>query len=216
MAPRRSPSPAVAAAAAPAGGQQPAYAALAVGAAALLMCRHAEWASALPELGCLAAGVAAWCLRDRAGAALAYTVTHHRWVLACFLMPVSLVFAGFWHVRSRLVFMMGSAPEMHEARVTDVQRQVRGWCDDHADGEKMCTARAGWLAMSLRVGKYKSTHRNIRIELRDGERRPPPHPPNCPAARNINIEARVRGVTWGAAVAVAGGGASVKRGGRWK
>ena len=43
-----------------------------------------------------------------------------------------------------------------------VLRQVREWREDGAT-EKMCSARAGWLTMSLRVGKYKSTHRNIKV-----------------------------------------------------
>jgi Delta24-sterol reductase len=109
---------------------------------------------------------AAWLYGAAPGEVIAYTITHHRWVLACFLMPVSFVFDGFWMLRSKLVFLMGSAPEKHDERVRDVQDQVREWAEEPR-GQKMCTARAGWLAMSLRVGKYKSTHRNIRIELRD-------------------------------------------------
>ena len=107
-----------------------------------------------------------WVYGAAPGEMVAYTITHHRWVLACFLMPVSFVFDGFWMLRVKLVFLMGSAPEKHDERVGDVQRQVLEWASD-PQGQKMCTARAGWLAMSLRVGKYKSTHRNIKIELRD-------------------------------------------------
>jgi hypothetical protein len=110
--------------------------------------------------------VAVWGCGTAPGELIAYTITHHRWVLACFLMPVSFVFDGFWMLRVKLVFLMGSAPEKHDERVRDVQDQVREWAENPR-GQKMCTARAGWLAMSLRVGKYKSTHRNIRIELRD-------------------------------------------------
>jgi delta24-sterol reductase len=29
----------------------------------------------------------------------------------------------------------------------------------------MCTARPGWQAMSIRVGRYKHTHWNVRVEL---------------------------------------------------
>lgn len=44
--------------------------------------------------------------------------------------------------------------------------QVRAWNDD---GRKstMCTARPGWMAVSLRVGKYKKTMRNINVNLID-------------------------------------------------
>ena len=31
----------------------------------------------------------------------------------------------------------------------------------------MCTARPGWMAVSLRIGKYKKTMRNIRVNLVD-------------------------------------------------
>jgi hypothetical protein len=132
-----------------------------------------EWVAA--AAGCSKLAAVAGCTvavvlsvrPDALGSALAYTITHHRWVLACFLMPVSCVFDAFWNLRVKFVFFMGSAPEMHDFRVADVQQQVRDWVDTHTPGEKMCTARAGWLAMSLRVGKYKSTYRNIRIDLRD-------------------------------------------------
>ena len=49
------------------------------------------------------AAAAALLCGSSPGEAIAYTVTHHRWVLACFLMPVSFVFDGFWMLRSKLV-----------------------------------------------------------------------------------------------------------------
>lgn len=44
--------------------------------------------------------------------------------------------------------------------------QVREWKEQ---GSKtfMCTGRPGWLTVSLRVGKYKKTHKNIMINLMD-------------------------------------------------
>lgn len=44
--------------------------------------------------------------------------------------------------------------------------QVREW---RKDGGKayMCTGRPGWLTVSLRVGKYKKTHKNIQINMMD-------------------------------------------------
>lgn len=44
--------------------------------------------------------------------------------------------------------------------------QVREW---KKEGSKryMCTGRPGWLTVSLRVGKYKKTHKNIMINLMD-------------------------------------------------
>ena len=49
---------------------------------------------------------AAWLYGAAPGEVIAYTITHHRWVLACFLMPVSFVFDGFWMLRSKLVRWM--------------------------------------------------------------------------------------------------------------
>jgi hypothetical protein len=43
---------------------------------------------------------------------------------------------------------------------------VKAWADSGVDGT-MCTARPGWQTMSLRIGKYKKTSRNIRIDLYD-------------------------------------------------
>lgn len=44
--------------------------------------------------------------------------------------------------------------------------QVREW---KKEGGKayMCTGRPGWLTVSLRVGKYKKTHKNIKINMMD-------------------------------------------------
>ncbi len=44
--------------------------------------------------------------------------------------------------------------------------QVREW---RKEGSKkyMCTGRPGWLTVSLRVGKYKKTHKNIMINMMD-------------------------------------------------
>ena len=42
-----------------------------------------------------------WLLGLDLGWLLAYTVTHHRWVLACILMPISVVFDGFMNLRVR-------------------------------------------------------------------------------------------------------------------
>ena len=45
-------------------------------------------------------------------------------------------------------------------------QQVREW---NANGRKtpMCTARPGWMAVSLRVGTYKKTMQNISVNLID-------------------------------------------------
>ncbi|XP_067893059.1 delta(24)-sterol reductase [Heterodontus francisci] len=96
-----------------------------------------------------------------------YVIIHHRWVFVClFLLPLSVVFDVYYYLRAWLVFKMCSAPKQHDQRVRDIQRQVREWKNE---GSKtyMCTGRPGWLTVSLRVGKYKKTHKNIMINLMD-------------------------------------------------
>jgi len=44
--------------------------------------------------------------------------------------------------------------------------QVRCW-NDNGRKSPMCTARPGWMAVSLREGKYKKTLHNVSINLID-------------------------------------------------
>nr|XP_061790164.1 delta(24)-sterol reductase-like [Nerophis lumbriciformis] len=96
-----------------------------------------------------------------------YVLVHQRWMFVClFLLPLSVVFDMYFYVRAWLIFKMCSAPKLHEQRVRDIQRQVREWQKEGGKGF-MCTGRPGWLTVSLRVGKYKKTHRNIAINMMD-------------------------------------------------
>ncbi|KNC87268.1 hypothetical protein SARC_00596 [Sphaeroforma arctica JP610] len=96
-----------------------------------------------------------------------YMLTYHRSIFACLvLLPMSLVYDAVSYVRSSIVFKMKSAPAHHAARVAHVQKQVKDW---NADGRRrpMCTARAGWKTISLRIGTYKETMSNINVDLYD-------------------------------------------------
>ncbi|XP_028818208.1 delta(24)-sterol reductase [Denticeps clupeoides] len=98
---------------------------------------------------------------------LDYVLVHQRWIFVClFLLPLSAVFDVYYHLRAWIIFKMCSAPKQHAQRVRDVQRQVREWKKDGAKTH-MCTGRPGWLTVSLRVGKYKKTHKNILINMMD-------------------------------------------------
>lgn len=63
--------------------------------------------------------------------------------------------------------------------------QVREWKEQ---GSKtfMCTGRPGWLTVSLRVGKYKKTHKNIMINLMD--------------ILEVDTKKQVRGWAWSSVV----------------
>ncbi|KAL2089571.1 hypothetical protein ACEWY4_014259 [Coilia grayii] len=98
---------------------------------------------------------------------LDYVIIHQRWIFVClFLLPLSVIFDVYYYVRAWIIFKMCSAPKQHDQRVKDIQRQVREW---RKEGGKthMCTGRPGWLTVSLRVGKYKKTHKNIMINMMD-------------------------------------------------
>ncbi|NWY76839.1 DHC24 reductase, partial [Erithacus rubecula] len=94
-------------------------------------------------------------------------LVHHRWVFVCFfLLPLSILFDIYYQLRAWAVWRLHSAPRQHAQRVRHIQEQVREW---KKEGSKryMCTGRPGWLTVSLRVGKYKKTHKNIMINLMD-------------------------------------------------
>ncbi|KAJ8388495.1 hypothetical protein AAFF_G00133710 [Aldrovandia affinis] len=98
---------------------------------------------------------------------LDYVIINQRWIFVClFLLPLSVIFDVYYYLRAWIIFKMCSAPKQHDQRVRDIQRQVREW---KKEGEKtyMCTGRPGWLTVSLRVGKYKKTHKNIMINMMD-------------------------------------------------
>ena len=59
-----------------------------------------------------------------------------------------------------LLFNSGQAT--HEARVEHVQNQIKDWVKNGKQ-TKLCTARPGWAAMSLRVGRYKKSFRGIDV-----------------------------------------------------
>jgi len=94
-------------------------------------------------------------------------ITRHRGVfVTIFVLPLSLAFKLFMGVRNRLIFWLRSAPEQHDKKVEKVRQQVLNW--QKSDPTVfMCTARPGWQAMSLKVGRYKRTDFRVHIDLSD-------------------------------------------------
>ncbi|XP_007428264.1 delta(24)-sterol reductase [Python bivittatus] len=96
-----------------------------------------------------------------------YVLVHHRWIFVClFLLPLSVLFDIYYQLRAWVVQKLHCAPRQHDLRVRNIQKQVQEW---KKEGQKtyMCTGRPGWLTMSLRIGKYKKTLKNITINLMD-------------------------------------------------
>ncbi|KAG5190685.1 hypothetical protein JKP88DRAFT_271415 [Tribonema minus] len=96
-----------------------------------------------------------------------YVINNHRWAFCLILLPISAAFDAWLKLKHVYTFWTRErAPAKHKERVAEVQRQVRVWAESGAKGT-MCTARPGWQTMSLRIGKYKATSRNIKIDLFD-------------------------------------------------
>ena len=90
-------------------------------------------------------------------------VIKYRWIFVClFLLPLTFLFETYNSLRNWFAFKFLSSPKKHADRVTNIQRQIADWI---ADGRRqlLCTSRPGWTAMSLRIGRYKKSHRNIDI-----------------------------------------------------
>jgi delta24-sterol reductase len=92
----------------------------------------------------------------------------YRWFFVVFfLFPISLVYDIFLFVCSVFAyFLYPNKPNEHAMRVEKIRAEIREWVADGCPN-KLCTARPGWQAMSLRAGKYKSTYRNIHVDLYD-------------------------------------------------
>lgn len=96
-----------------------------------------------------------------------HIIIKQRWIFVClFLLPLSVLYEIFLSVRNWLAFKYYSSPKRHAKRVQHVQEQVRNW-NKKGRVKPMCTARPGWMTVSLRVGKYKQTHEKIQVNLMD-------------------------------------------------
>ncbi len=97
-----------------------------------------------------------------------YLITNYRWFfVVVFLMPMSIVYELYLLGRNTWTFMTyKTAPFKHSQRVADIVAQIKKW-GESGGKTKMCTARPGWQAMSLRAGKYKKTYENVKINLHD-------------------------------------------------
>lgn len=93
-----------------------------------------------------------------------YILIHYRWVFVIFfLLPASFLYDIYFYTRSWIVFRLSSAPQHHDRKVANVQRQVRDW----SGNTPMCTARPGWQTISFREGAYKRTFHKVAINLVD-------------------------------------------------
>jgi delta24-sterol reductase len=104
-------------------------------------------------------------IQHRADKLLCHVITNYRPLFALFvLMPLSFIFDICFYLRNRfeqsVYFSFRKTEDTHLERVKHVQKQIRDW-NDAGRPSRLCTARPGWMAMSLRVGKYKNTLQGI-------------------------------------------------------
>eukprot|EP00049_Salpingoeca_infusionum_P017619 m.353707 g.353707 ORF g.353707 m.353707 type:complete len:526 (+) comp16826_c0_seq1:209-1786(+) len=99
---------------------------------------------------------------------LAYIVTNHRWIIVVlFLMPATMLMNILFAIRNYINFRLGAmsdrSKQIHQDNVKVVKDALDQWA---AEGKKtkLCSARPAWLAMSLRMGKYKKTFTGIPVQ----------------------------------------------------
>ncbi len=93
-----------------------------------------------------------------------FAVEHRGWFLAFTMVPLSFAHDQYSRVANLYCRLFLATPHLHDARVREVQQQVRAW---NAAGRRqlMVTARPPWHSVSLRVESYKGGCEKIRVEL---------------------------------------------------
>jgi len=96
-----------------------------------------------------------------------YILTNHRSAfVTVFGLPLSLLFDGVLRVRSKYISTFRSAPHLHDERVRTIQQQVQTLRADNASAP-LCTARPGWMSISLSYRTYKKKWNAVEMPLYD-------------------------------------------------
>jgi len=94
-----------------------------------------------------------------------YILTYHRSaVVTVFGLPMSLLWNCAMNIRSKYIHTIHSAPHLHDERVVTIQKKVRERPDKNAP---LCTARPGWMSVSLSYRTYKKKWNAIEMPLYD-------------------------------------------------
>ncbi|CAM9134024.1 unnamed protein product [Chrysoparadoxa australica] len=97
-------------------------------------------------------------------------ITDHRGlIMVMVVVPLSFVWEWTMFFRDLIYRKFLVSPELHDARVKEVQAQVKRWHESSLRGVKpMCTARREWLSMSTRTATFKEDCSKIELgKLRD-------------------------------------------------
>lgn len=94
-----------------------------------------------------------------------YILTNHRSaVVTVFGLPLSLLWNCALNLRSSYIHTFKSAPHLHSQRVETIVEQVKNRPDKNAP---LCTARPGWMSVSLSYRNYKKQWNAIEMPLYD-------------------------------------------------
>lgn len=94
-----------------------------------------------------------------------YILTNHRSaVVTVFGLPLSMMWNIALGLRSKYIHVMYSAPHLHDQRVEVIKKQVVNRPNKDAP---LCTARPGWMSVSLSYRTYKNKWNAIEMPLYD-------------------------------------------------
>jgi len=94
-------------------------------------------------------------------------LTRFRVVIVMFVcIPASFLWDTLAYFRNRIVWAFFTTKELHDQRVRDIQAQILQWRKDGAK-KMLCTGRASWATMSIRVADFKKECNRIMINLPD-------------------------------------------------
>ncbi len=94
-----------------------------------------------------------------------YILTNHRsTIVVLFGLPLSLLWDTLLKLRSYYIHKVHSAPHLHEQRVQSIVHQVQNRSNPNSP---LCTARPGWMSVSLSYRNYKQKWNAIPMPLYD-------------------------------------------------
>lgn len=89
-------------------------------------------------------------------------------VMVGIVLPLSFAMELAGELRDWFFRTFQVAPQLHDKRVAEVQRQVKAWNASGQRGKKlMCTDRSPWLSMSVRTASFKADCNRIKCQLCD-------------------------------------------------
>ncbi|KAJ3411096.1 hypothetical protein HDV05_002741 [Chytridiales sp. JEL 0842] len=101
------------------------------------------------------------------GEMLGNLLLEHRWIVVIpIVLPLSFLFTKFWALRDYVIRGLGKRFRSHEKTVEYIQSQIANWRSKGAQNP-LCTARPGFMMVTLRDGTYKKKDNAIDLPLWD-------------------------------------------------